>query len=257
MTPPGGPSSVFVSYSHRDQEWLERLQVHLKPLERAGTLAIWDDTRIAAGQAWNEEIRRALAEAAVAVLLVSADFLASDFIAGQELPPLLEATERHGIPVLPLFLSPCRIASVPALERLQGLNSPDRPLIGLGRTEQEALFVRLAEAVHAVLTSPETVLREKIRRRFREIEAQHRITGEPGTAAALAFVFSPQRAALLAKKMFLLTELGALVGFSGRDPALRTIVEREIAVVNQELKRSEEPRQPDLGDILKISKTNP
>ena len=72
--------SVFVSYSHRDEKWLERLQVHLKPLVRAGDIDLWDDTQIRSGEDWKAKIDQALGSARFAVLLVSADFLASDFI---------------------------------------------------------------------------------------------------------------------------------------------------------------------------------
>lgn len=67
---------VFVSYSHNDREWLERLRVHLKPLR--GQIDLWDDTRIKPGAVWYEEIKRGLEGARAALLLVSADFLASD-----------------------------------------------------------------------------------------------------------------------------------------------------------------------------------
>ncbi len=43
---------IFISYSHEDKEWLERLLVHLKPLERGGTIDLWDDTRIKTGDRW-------------------------------------------------------------------------------------------------------------------------------------------------------------------------------------------------------------
>jgi hypothetical protein len=69
--------NVFVSYSHNDAEFLDRLLVHLKPLEKEGLLDLWVDTRLRAGDKWKKEIEKALQRATVAVLLVSADFLAS------------------------------------------------------------------------------------------------------------------------------------------------------------------------------------
>jgi hypothetical protein len=51
---------VFISYSHADRKWLERLQVHLRPLIRDSIADIWDDNRIQAGDAWRIEIRKRL-----------------------------------------------------------------------------------------------------------------------------------------------------------------------------------------------------
>ena len=86
--------SVFISYAHRDKSWLERLQVHLKPL---GDLARpWDDTKIRPGDRWPAEIDAAIDEAKVVILLVSADFLASDFIRRKELPDLLKEGRVEG-----------------------------------------------------------------------------------------------------------------------------------------------------------------
>ena len=73
---------LFISYSHKDLYWLQRLRVYLKPLEKQYSLERWDDSRLQAGDLWREEIKQALARAKVALLLVSSDFLASDFIDG-------------------------------------------------------------------------------------------------------------------------------------------------------------------------------
>ncbi len=143
-------TKVFISYSHKDQKWLERLQVHLKPLEDEGLIDRWDDTRIGAGDDWYEEIGQALNDTIAAILLVSADFLASDFIRNDELPPLLAAAENEGVRILPVILSPSRFSKTP-LGRFQSVNPPSDPLIGMEKVNQEALLVKVADEVEAAL----------------------------------------------------------------------------------------------------------
>lgn len=92
-----------MSYSHADRDALDRLLVHLKPLQRNGTLDVWADTQINAGDRWEQEIENALSRAAVAVLLVSADFMASDFIIDNELPPYWKGREIRVLGSCPLF----------------------------------------------------------------------------------------------------------------------------------------------------------
>src|SRR5437773_6404795 len=101
-------TKVFISYSHRDNEWLERLRVHLRPLARDFALDIWDDTQIQAGAKWRDEIERAIQCSKVGLLIITADFLASDFIADNELPPLLEAAQKDGAVIMSLIVSPSR-----------------------------------------------------------------------------------------------------------------------------------------------------
>jgi len=71
---------LFISYSRKDRDFLERFWTHLSPLETLYGLQRWDDSRIQPGDIWLEEIEQALERAQVALLLVSPDFLASDFI---------------------------------------------------------------------------------------------------------------------------------------------------------------------------------
>lgn len=146
-----GPPSAFISYAHADAEYLTRLRVHLRPLEKAGRLDVWVDTRIRVGDLWKGEIDRALTRATVAVLLISADFLASDFIVDNELPPILENAQHRGTRIVPVIVKPCRFARDPNLSRFQAMNDPSLPLAALPQVEQEGLYDKVAEAVeHAV-----------------------------------------------------------------------------------------------------------
>jgi hypothetical protein len=146
-------SQVFISYSHQDRHWLERLQVHLKPLARVHKIEVWDDTLMQPGSKWQQKIEEVLNAALVAVLLVSADFLASDFIAHDELPPLLKAAEEEGAIILPVILSPCWFKKTESLYQFQAVNPPDKPLINVSKGEQEAVFVQVAEAIEAAFAA--------------------------------------------------------------------------------------------------------
>ncbi|HEY6535424.1 MAG TPA: toll/interleukin-1 receptor domain-containing protein [Candidatus Nitrosocosmicus sp.] len=146
-------NQVFISYSHKDKTWLQRLQVHLKPLERSMTITRWGDTMIKPGSEWREQIRRAIRSCKVAVLLVSANFLASDFITNDELPPLLDAAKAGGIVVLSLIISPCRFEDTDSLSKFQAINSTTRSLASLGRTRQEEMFVTAVKEIESGLSS--------------------------------------------------------------------------------------------------------
>ena len=147
----GAPLKVFISYSHADKEWLERLKRHLKPILREGSLNCWDDTHICPGDDWQQEIRVALNEAQAAVLLISASFFASDFIDENELPPLLTAAQEKGVRVLPLILSASRFSRDRDLARFQAFNSPDRPLNEMPEWEQEKVLERVAATIESIL----------------------------------------------------------------------------------------------------------
>jgi hypothetical protein len=154
---PSPRTKVFISYSHADEEWLKQLKRHLKPLERKGRLACWDDTHLRPGDDWKQEIQNALNTAQVAVLLISADFFASDFIDEDELPPLLAAAQAKGVRVLPVILNASRFARNPNLARFQAVNSPDRPLAKMAPAEREEVFDRLAQIIETAFKSSEAL----------------------------------------------------------------------------------------------------
>ena len=142
---------VFVSYSHEDNKYLDKLEKHLKPFEQSYRIKYWIDTRIEAGADWNEEIQRALASAKVAVLLVSEDFLASEFITRVELPELLRASEEEGLDIIWVYITPCAYHKT-AISKFQCVNSPEHPLESLEDWEVDEIFVTLCELIEKKLT---------------------------------------------------------------------------------------------------------
>jgi hypothetical protein len=120
-------SFPFISYSQKDKKWLERLKTHLKPRIRNGKVDVWNDQRIQAGKEWRKEIDEALARAKVAVLMVSPHFLASDFIAENELPPLLEAAKRGSVKILWVPVSTAAYEET-SIYMYQAALAPSKPL---------------------------------------------------------------------------------------------------------------------------------
>jgi len=143
---------IFISYSHSDEDWLKRVEKHLKTLEHDDIkIDVWVDTRIKAGMNWKEEIEKALSEAKVAVLLISTDFLASDFIRDNELPPLLEAAKNEGTVILPLILKPSRFKKNKKLSQFQAVNDPDKPLNKLSEAEQDEILIKLTDRIEELI----------------------------------------------------------------------------------------------------------
>lgn len=143
---------IFISYSHKDSEWLDRVQVHLRPLVREGIIDPWSDTRIAPGGRWRDEIQSALETATAAILLVSADYLASDFVVEHELPTLLSRAQSEGTTILPVILSPCRFSGS-ELGRFQAVNDPRKPLLGMPFVEQENIWRQMTEEIEKRFTN--------------------------------------------------------------------------------------------------------
>ncbi len=150
--------SVYVSYAHRDVKWRDLLAVHLSPLERSGQVVFWDDRQLKAGDEWTQRISHAIAEADIAVLLVSADFLASTFLQENEVRRLLERRQTQGLVIVPVIIRPCAWQMVDWLARFQVLPRDGQPLSNRKDTDQ-ALFeiarhiVEIGEVISAQKSS--------------------------------------------------------------------------------------------------------
>ena len=151
---------VFVSYSHRDSSVLESLLPFLTTLESDRLADIWSDERLRAGDQWRQELDAALDAATIAILLISQQFLASEFVREHELPRILSRQEERKLTVLPVFVSPSTASSSSitfrtadgterqiVLSDFQGFGTPQRTLREMPRTKQERCFVALSERI--------------------------------------------------------------------------------------------------------------
>jgi len=143
---PSSRRNVFISYNHKDAKYLERLHIHLKNYGLSEIADFWDDTKIAPGANWRDEIKKAIQSAKVAVLLISADFLASEYITKNELPPLLAAAKIEGTTILPIILSPCAFEYT-ELSCFQAVNSPSKPLAKLKGYQRDELWVKVVNEI--------------------------------------------------------------------------------------------------------------
>jgi len=118
---------AFISYSHRDRDALDRLHTHLASLRREGRIDAWFDREILAGGEIDEEIERELETCDLFLLLVSPDFLASDYCVESEMRRALERHESGEARVVPIIVEPCDWTSGP-LRRLKAVPQDGKPI---------------------------------------------------------------------------------------------------------------------------------
>ena len=100
-------SKIFISYSHQDEDWKDRLQKKLTVMALEGYFTVWEDRQLKPSDKWQPAIECELAQFNVAVTLISDDFLTSDFICNEEVPYLLHRQEQENVRIIPLILKPC------------------------------------------------------------------------------------------------------------------------------------------------------
>lgn len=144
------PNQIIISYSHKDIKWLELLKAVLNSINLRYRLIIWDDQKFRPGDKWQEEIDKALAAAKLAILLVSPDFLRSDFIVDYELPYLLQASKIRGLKIFWIQLSYITYEET-SLNISQALGDPKMPLGSLPESEAKNLLMDMGELIKSAL----------------------------------------------------------------------------------------------------------
>ncbi len=148
---------VFISYSKKDAKWLDDLRTHLNYLEREYKFTIWEDSKIEVGADWRSEIKNAIDTTKIAILMVSANFIASEFINNEELPALLFAAKEEGAHIFPIIISHCMFSDIDAISKFQTVNPPSEPLIVMDDGQRDALFVKVTKEIKRVLSSESTI----------------------------------------------------------------------------------------------------
>ena len=145
--PSSAPKQLFISYCHEDKKWADRVRVHLKPFQEGGKIRLWDDTRLQTGEWWNDEIESALQASKLAVLIVSPDFYASEYVRTKELPVLLRRARERRVRVFPLIVGAVLPESHGEVAALHAANDFERPLNGLTESEQERCLAALTRDI--------------------------------------------------------------------------------------------------------------
>lgn len=145
------PIHLFYSYSHKDEQLRDELEKHLMGLKRQGIITDWYDRDIRAGDEWKRQINSHLNTADIILLLVSADFLASDYCYSIELASALQRQEHGSARVIPIILRPVDWSVAP-FGQLQALPTNAKP-ITLWANRDEA-FENVAKGIRAVVEQP-------------------------------------------------------------------------------------------------------
>jgi hypothetical protein len=149
MRGPVRPLRVFNSYSHKDERFRAQLEVHLAALRRQGLIEEWHDRKISPGDEWKNEIDEHLEAAHIVLLLISADFLASDYCYEIELMRTLEKHNRGETRAIPIILRHCDWQETP-FARLQALPSDGKPVAGRGDRAWTEVAKGLRKAIQEV-----------------------------------------------------------------------------------------------------------
>jgi internalin A len=142
------PVRVFISYSHKDERYREQLEIHLKLLKRNGLIEIWHDRKINPSEEWRDKIDENLERADIILLLISADFIASDYCYDVEMKRALERHDSSDARVIPVIVRKVKWTTSP-LGKLQGLPKEGKPV----KTwkDRDAAWSNVSEGIEQVV----------------------------------------------------------------------------------------------------------
>ena len=157
-TPTGQALKVFFCYSHRDQKMRDRLDAHLSLLKHMGIIHSWHDRRISAGSDWDATIDKYLSSADVILLLISPDFLNSDYCYRKEMKRALERHKAGAARVIPVILRPVDWDKAP-FAPLQAVPTDGKPITRWANRDEG--YLSAAKAIRKVAEELSATIRRK------------------------------------------------------------------------------------------------
>ncbi|MDX2217100.1 MAG: tetratricopeptide repeat protein [Oculatellaceae cyanobacterium bins.114] len=144
------PLSVFISYSHKDEDLKDELVVHLANLKRQGKIRAWQDRDIEAGSEWDAEIKQNLEDADIILLLITPRFLASDYCYDKEMQRAVQRHNEGTARVIPIILKPCDWDGSP-FTKLQALPKDAKPVTKWD--DQDEAFLDVVKGIRRAVES--------------------------------------------------------------------------------------------------------
>ena len=135
---------IFLSYAHADEDLKKELDTHLVPLRRSGKIETWNDRELIIGQEWNKEILEELNKADIILLLISKDFIASQYIWEKELEIAMKRHEKGTAKVVPVIVKNCLWQEMP-FAKLQALPKNAKPVMSY--EDRDDAFTEIAMSV--------------------------------------------------------------------------------------------------------------
>jgi hypothetical protein len=144
------PQRIFISYSKHDLKYKVELEKHFSALKRDGVVETWSDVQIQGGDNWDDDIRKQLDLADIVLLLLSPDFMATDYIWNVE---IAEAKRRDKL-ILPVFLRPCDwYEDTFNLKQYQGLPAKEEWIVKNGQSQYDEAFLKVMKGLRSILNS--------------------------------------------------------------------------------------------------------
>jgi len=150
--------NIFISYSHKDKNEKKKVEEHLSIFKKySNTLTTWSDTELKCGDDINPEIIKAINKADAAILIISTNFLNSDFIRIEEIPRLLRRREKAGMPIFPFVVKTCNWHIVLPISRLLARPYDGKALNSFKGDNKERILAEFAKEVNDIVTKEDNL----------------------------------------------------------------------------------------------------